>query len=355
MLQRLPSHARRLMAVLSLLFCASGIALPDVIERPSAVSARAASSLMLAVGRAGKRLVAVGERGIVLLSDDNGNAWRQVQSPVSVSLTSVRFSDETTGWITGHGGVLLQTRDGGQSWEKRLDGIELGALILKSEQARKPKPDREKVVDAQRLVADGPDKPLLDTCFVSKQVGFTVGAYGLILRTDDGGKTWQPWQDRLPNLRGRHLNRIAFLHGDLFIVGEQGSAYVSEDSGATFKALASPYRGSYFGVTADTPDSVVIFGLRGNAFRVSRHGTVWGKLESPTPATFVAATQASSGQAILASQTGELFRTAAPGRLLAIGPSANRALITALVEADDGSLVAAGRGMARLPREGGAL
>jgi photosystem II stability/assembly factor-like uncharacterized protein len=64
---------------------------------------RAAASLQLSVTRAGKRLVSVGERGLVLLSDDDGRSWRQArQVPVSVALTQVRFvSDSSAGrWAT---------------------------------------------------------------------------------------------------------------------------------------------------------------------------------------------------------------------------------------------------------------
>src|SRR5690349_8937389 len=41
----------------------------------------AAKSLLLDVARAGSRLVAVGDRGHVLLSDDEGGTWRQVIVP----------------------------------------------------------------------------------------------------------------------------------------------------------------------------------------------------------------------------------------------------------------------------------
>lgn len=40
------------------------------------------------------RLVAVGERGVVLLSDDGGAHWRQGVVPVSITLTAVRFAGQ---------------------------------------------------------------------------------------------------------------------------------------------------------------------------------------------------------------------------------------------------------------------
>ncbi len=52
--------------------------------------------------KAGNRLVAVGERGIVLLSDDAGLNWKQVDVPVSVTLTGVQFVSPMKGWAIGH-------------------------------------------------------------------------------------------------------------------------------------------------------------------------------------------------------------------------------------------------------------
>ena len=327
-------------------------AFKDVIARPSIQSERAAQSLLLAVTRAGSRLVAVGERGIALLSDDNGKSWRQARVPVSVTLTGVRFIDAKLGWTTGHSGVLLSTSDGGETWSKRLDGSELAKIVLDAELAKGVAAKPAELSEAQRLVADGPDKPLLDVCFLSPQLGFVAGAYGLFLRTADGGKTWAPWQSRLPNLQGRHLTRIAAVNGDLYIVGEQGRAYLSTDRGSTFHELRSPYRGSFFGIAALPGNAVAIFGLRGNVFRVAKLGTAWTRLATPTPATYSASAQLASGDAVIASQTGDLLRSVDGGASLAPVPTTLHTLASAVAEAPDGALIIAGRGMTRLVLNG---
>ena len=131
-------------------------AVPDALTQPSIIAAKSGTAAMLAVTRAGKRLVAVGERGIVLLSDDQGGTWRQVRTPVQVSLTAVQFANERSGWAVGHLGVVLHTVDGGLSWQKQLDGIQAAELALRA--ATTP---QEKTA-AEHLRADGPDKPFLD-------------------------------------------------------------------------------------------------------------------------------------------------------------------------------------------------
>ncbi len=55
----------------------------DPLEVPAFASAKAARSMLLGVAQAGPRLVAVGERGIIVYSDDQGQSWTQASVPVS--------------------------------------------------------------------------------------------------------------------------------------------------------------------------------------------------------------------------------------------------------------------------------
>ena len=82
------------------------------------------------MARAGERLVAVGERGRIILSDDNGVTWRQVHSPTSVTLTHVTFATPVDGWAVGGMGIVLHSADGGLSWTKQLDGIQAADIAL---------------------------------------------------------------------------------------------------------------------------------------------------------------------------------------------------------------------------------
>jgi len=200
-------------------------------------------AVLLDVNKAGSRLVAVGERGVVLLSDDGGQHWRQSASPISTTLTSVQFVDSRNGWAVGHSGVVLHSSDGGESWQLQLDGKQAAALEL---QAAQYSGDSKRIAVAQRLSADGADKPLLVVNFVDAKHGVALGAYGLALMTKDGGNTWQSWMGDLPNPRGLHLYAMARNGDEIIIAGEQGLLLHSIDSGLTFEALKSPYEGSYF-------------------------------------------------------------------------------------------------------------
>src|SRR6187455_2026990 len=102
-------------AVLAVAIAASAHAAPflDPLDVPAQLSPLAGKSLVQAVARAGATLVAVGQRGHILVSADDGKSWRQSPVPVSSDLVSVFFVGERKGWAVGHDGVILATADGG--------------------------------------------------------------------------------------------------------------------------------------------------------------------------------------------------------------------------------------------------
>ena len=94
----------------------------DVLDQPARLSALAVRSPLLATARAGDRLVAVGQRGHILYSDDSGKNWLQASVPVSADLNAVSFPTPQQGWAVGSDGVVLHSSDAGQTWTRQLDG-----------------------------------------------------------------------------------------------------------------------------------------------------------------------------------------------------------------------------------------
>lgn len=313
--------------------------------RPAIQVRAALGSVLLDATHAGKRLVVVGERGIVLLSDDNGQTWRQARVPVSITLTRVRFASSIMGWAVGHYGTVLHTADGGETWERQLDGSTAARLALAAAEAlAKARPDdartKRHLAEAARLVKDGPDKPFLDLYFFDDRRGLIVGAFNLIFDTDDGGKTWRPLLDRLSNPKGLHLNAISGDGDTLFIAGERGLVLRSDDGGATFATVSTPYEGSYFAVSLARPGEVLLAGLRGNVFRSTDRGTTWQKVEG-APSVSISAVTATTDQTILlANHAGQLFISrGGPLERLSAPPLPPFAAVLPL---DDGTLLGVG-------------
>jgi photosystem II stability/assembly factor-like uncharacterized protein len=280
----------------------------DVLQQPAAQVRQPQNAVYLAATEIGERLIAVGEHGLIAVSDDHGASWRQVVTPVSATLTGVQFVTAKVGWVIGHSGVVLGTRDGGESWDLLLDGRRAAQAML--EQAKRVDDGSEsaehRVIEAQRMVSDGPDKPLLGLYFRDEKVGFVVGAYNLILRTDDGGQHWQAISDRLDNPRGLHLYAIAAQGATLYIAAEQGLLLRSDDGGEHFQSVALPYSGSLFVVQPFSRDSVVVAGLRGNALVSDDRGVSWRTLSGAPPVSFIASFTV-EGDVQLLNQTGQRF------------------------------------------------
>lgn len=325
------------------------------LERPALEVRAPERQLMTSAARAGDRVVAVGERGIVVLSDDGGHTWRQARRvPVSTTLTAVAFADSMKGWSVGHGGMVLHTEDGGETWEKQADGATLArAALHAASQAARRHPEDARYVQVmkatQRLVEDGADKPLLDVHFADALHGWVVGAYNLFFETHDGGRTWLGRADRLSNPKALHLYAIRSQGRRIYIVGEQGQLHRSVDGGMTFEALSSPYKGSLFAMDFTDTADLVIAGLRGNAFRSSDDGQTWQRIEGMAPVSIIGTSPLVDGGLLLANQEGQMFvdRPGSSVKAITIPPMQP---LAGVLQLKDGVLLALGvGGVVRVP------
>jgi photosystem II stability/assembly factor-like uncharacterized protein len=319
-----------------------------VLQARVGPAAQPQRALLLSIARAGDRLVAVGEHGTVALSDDNGGSWRNaVTVPVDATLTGVRFFNQRTGWAIGHLGVVLRTDDAGENWVKQLDGIAVGRLALAQAKAE---PHTLGTADAQRLVDEGSDKPLLDLLVEDAEHVTVVGAFNLALATADGGKNWRLVSHQFDNPGNMHLYGIARAAGSVVAVGEQ--SLVLRRSGERFMPVKSPYEGSLFGVVATGDRMLVAFGLRGHAYLSLDGAATWQAAKLPgTGASINGALRLAHGRIVLYDQAGGVFASADGGARFERVPFDWGAPLTGMVEAADGSLVATSvAGITQIPK-----
>ena len=289
-------------------------------DQYSVESAKASQSLMLDAVHAGARLVAVGDRGHILFSDDQGNTWTQARVPTRQLLTAVFFIDDKRGWAVGHDAQILASVDGGATWTKQFEDL-----------AR--------------------EAPLLDVMFLDARHGFAVGAYGALLETLDGGQHWQDVAERLDNEEQLHLNAIAAVKdAGLFIVGEQGSMFRSSDNGQTWSRVTGPYAGSLFGVIGTTqPRTLLAFGLRGNLLRSTDFGDSWQPIELKAARGqlefgLASATLLDDGSLVLAGNGGSVLRSHDDGQTFSVFNRADRIALAGVSGLADGGLLLVGQG-----------
>jgi len=313
----------------------------------------AAHSLLIAIAAAGERLVAVGDHGIIVISDDRGASWRQADEvPAQALLTGVCFLDAQHGVAVGHDEVALVTVDAGRTWRRT-----------------------HYVPEAER--------PLLDVwCGASGHV-IAIGAYSTYLTSADGGASWNdvkftpappagaavPAPGRAADrgtgaaaaspaaaeeaaTGGYHLNRIVAAGGGrLYIAGEAGHLYRSDDDGASWITLPSPYEGSFFGVQpldGGAPGAAVLaFGLRGNLYRSEDAGMSWQRIKTGTVAMLDGAARLKEGVAIV-GLAGVVLVSRDGARSFRLLQQADRSGLSAAVAVGDARLAVVGENGARL-------
>jgi len=331
-----------------------GVPVQSVLERP-AMKVRTPSQcgcVLMDVAFAGDRLVAVGERGIVLFSDDGGDTWEQADVPVGVGLTAVTFPGPRMGWAVGHCGVVLHTTDGGETWQRQLEGTAVAQMALENAQAQAERAGpgdseaRQMVNNAILLVEDGPDKPFLDLYFENDREGIIIGSYGLIFRTEDGGDTWRCIMDQVENPGGMHLYAIDVSEGTVYIAGEQGLFLVSRDGGDSFQQVETPYFSTFFDVQSLPSGEIVLVGLRGNACWSADQGQTFTKsnvtLNAVVQVSFADAVLLEGGTLLIANQAGMLQASYDQGRTIIPIQTSQVGSISSLLPMGNGNIMTVG-------------
>jgi len=231
----------------------------DLKPSPALQRLHPETEAILDVTRAGSRLVAVGEHGVIILSDDQGASYRQAKSvPFSATLTAVSFVDEHHGWAVGQWGAILATEDGGETW-----------ALQRSDTTT--------------------DQPLFSVALSTAQTGVAVGLWSLMLRTTDGGKSWTELS--LPPAPGHKRADLNLTHvftapdGSLYVTAEQGILLRSQDQGVSWTYLQSGYRGTFWTGLVAHDGTLLAAGLRGSLYRSTDSGEHWQAVPTGTTAS----------------------------------------------------------------------
>jgi photosystem II stability/assembly factor-like uncharacterized protein len=255
MLTQVRKIARATLCALPLVAAlATSVQAQQVVPVAARQWADASHMMLLGAAHAGMRIVAVGEQGVILLSDDDGRHFRQAKRvPVNATLSAVTFVNAQTGWAVGQWGVVLVTHDGGEHWTlQRVD--------------------------------TSVDQPLFSVDFINERDGWAVGLWSLTLVTHDGGETWVRTVLPKPPDGGKADRNLYKIFSDgadtLYIAAEQGTVLKSTDRGTTWKYLDTGYRGSLWTGVATHQGRVIVGGLRGSLYESADGGATWSPVHS---------------------------------------------------------------------------
>ncbi|MGB5331169.1 MAG: YCF48-related protein [Woeseiaceae bacterium] len=333
---------------------------------PAIKSESAQASLLLDATSSGERLLAVGEQGHILFSDDQGSSWRHADVPVSLAITAVAFAAADEAWATAHDGVLLHSADSGASWQVKLTGVDVARLSVtaaeervalleaKLEQATpETREDLEWALDdatfavdeATEAIEGGVTTPLLNVWFANENDGYVLGAYGVFLQTSDGGSTWSLDSNRLENPDKYHLYSMTRSSaGTLLVAGEAGTLLRSRDDGQTWERPESPYVGSFFGTVAAADGSLLVFGLKGNVFRSTDEGANWSTVATGDQRTLLGGMTRPDGTIVLVGSAGVVLISDDNGNSFRVIPTTGNRVYSGVAGTADGRLLLVGFG-----------
>ncbi|MGU7771697.1 WD40/YVTN/BNR-like repeat-containing protein [Burkholderia sp. MR1-5-21] len=268
---------------------------------------------ILGVTRVGRRIVAVGDHGVILLSDDEGRTFRQARGvPVDSTLTSVSFADNSNGWAVGHWGVIIRTEDGGETWKLQRSDLHV-------------------------------DQPLFSVHFTDSRKGWAVGLWSMMLHTENGGESWDVIQvPPAPGAKKADRNFYSVfggMNGTLYVACEQGLVMHSGDGGATWTYTQTGYGGSLWTGTV-LPDGVVLVGgLRGTILRSPDGGQTWKRISTTYKNSITDFALDRNGKIVATSLDGVVLTSTDDGISFEGAQRPDREALTAVVNTIDGQPV----------------
>lgn len=319
-------------------------AFSDPLKTPAPEVEQVTSAHLTSVAEVNGVLIAVGARGLIALSDDDGKSWDQVASPVSSDLLDLDFPDDKHGWIVGHDGVVLRTTDGGYSWQKQYDGWQAHEMFRRhftelQETGYEMAAAYLNVVELN--YKDGPEQALMDVWFRNPKEGFAVGTFGTLMATSDGGKNWSSWMERIDNPEVLHYNAIAGDKDGVFLASERGKIYRLNAAGSKFDALITGYSGTFFTISVHG-DDVIAAGLRGTIYHSADGGDSWLQIDSGISSSITDSRALGDERFLLASIDGRIFTLDAETGKLERHPVENRGRYSSIAGTPGKNLVTVG-------------
>src|SRR5713101_3932126 len=229
------------------------------------------------------RAIVVGDKGLVMASDDQGKTWTRQQLRNGLTpfdLYSIAFTpDGAKGWIAGDGGSMYRSDDQGETWT--LQPTKTEAALMKVA-----------VIDAQKACAVGEhgrvictadngatwnsqkfeDMVFFDVTFTDANNGWSVGEFETVINTSDGGKTWTP--GALADTPYSFYTAVPMTtSGDVYIAGVDGvTGRIGRDAKMTRTASGAS---NSINAVALSPQFGLAVGLSGTIIQTKDNGQSW--------------------------------------------------------------------------------
>lgn len=207
--------------------------------------------------------IAVGHKGVILRTKDYGLTWNVINMKIWEDLSRVYFIDSLKGWILGAKGSLLNSTNGGETWQKipfdtsinlsyycsSINNNDYGWMRgyseINSHFSYFLFRTKNGGLEWEKLSLDPNNTPSI-ICFLDTLKGIattTASSKDRLLRTDDGGITWSKVITP-DNFYARHIQFIDAVNGwaapsFIWRTRDSGNTWIKEipSTGVEFKAM----------------------------------------------------------------------------------------------------------------------
>ena len=263
--------------------------------------------------------------------------WLPESTGFSGDLVAVFFTSSDKGWIAGDGGFLAQTMDGGVTWKKYpLETTEdINEIYFRNDDNGYLVAGRKMFItrDAGRTWQEtriyrqgefGTNTPeFLSIRFSDKKHGYAIGSLlranrgeevvvdSLVMRTEDGGETWQ----RIPVPSKGELYHLDFNGNSRgWIVGDGGVILASTDEGRTWRKEVSGTAMPLYNVDFRDDNEGYVVGKSGTILRTADGGKSWEQVPSNVGETLMRVDFADDKNGWIVGYAGNILRSGDKGR-----------------------------------------
>lgn len=191
---------------------------------------------------------------------DGGQSWDVVLLPHYFYCSAVEFADELNGCIFGDNEIMLKTTTGGLSWTTHSTGRDAGirSAFLRPDGSGCAVGDNGRILrtsdvwETMEAISKGTADWFFDVGFANSEIGWVVGRTteleNTVMKTTDGGQTWEQRIFSSPN---NGFSTVSVVSEQvIWIAGYSGEILRSSDGGRNWDDLSQNqsdrYRDSYF-------------------------------------------------------------------------------------------------------------
>ncbi len=240
----------------------------------------------------------VGAYGTILRTIDGGESWQYATVPVNTLnwLNAVHFLDFQTGFAVGDNSLILKSIDGGQTWQEVYQdpsgfGPPLMDVFCLKDDAVFICGDRGILwkINAQNDLMNQVDgvsnddlgrKVVQRIDFPDANHGYVIANGGQIIKTTDGGQTWQRLQFK--DFETSFLYTIAFANSNKgWIAGNGGEIWTTENGATTWNQISTSFTSAHIPTVyfSQTNKELGWVGtVDGKIFRTKNGGRSWHKI-----------------------------------------------------------------------------